>query len=204
MDQLIDTTTPDLVSSNVGKEFESLVLNRLDYESERGNGDFGRYGVQVSFVPKEGGGVEPMPIQSLPDIEGVLNNGRQIIWDCKVLTTAASLSLSEYRTSKSKSRQLRHMLNRSKNNAICGFLIHWNSRKLKRTEYPPATHWFPVDERIRFWRDFEAHETSSINRSDCDLYGYRVEWTKNDRERKYRPDVMRVIANLAGVQVFKR
>jgi len=184
--------------SITGREFEDKIADRLEVYKSLGSAHIGRYGVQVlgSPDPTHPSGTRWTPLRSLPDYEGALHTGQQVIFDAKVVS-AASLSLSEYRWegtgSKSKSRQLRHMLDRSLYNVGCYLLIHWNPRAGKTFATPPETYLFPVRLRSQFWQAFVRAEVKSISLKDCQELGARVQWNRNGRERSARPDVLPAI-----------
>lgn len=181
-----------------GKEFESLVAERLEKLKEQGRAHFNKYGVQVVGSPDRShpSGIRWDPIRSFPDFEGVMTNGRQVIFDTKVCSQA-SFDLSKYRWEGTKSgpraRQLRHMLDRSMYRVPCYFLMHWNAREGKTFSEPSETYLFPVSNDIDFWLRFLRAEVKSINRKDCETYGTAVLWDKIGMERTYRPDLLRAI-----------
>ena len=154
-----------------GKEFEDLVARWA-----RGLGDKGsisRYGVQAVRA----GPTQIIAMKSLPDFEGILSDDhRQIIFDCKVCSQA-SFNLSPYRDR--KKRQTDHMLERSQYGAICGFLIHWNERRLKTKSEVAETWWFPIHHEMKFWHEFKSAEVRRITRADCREYGTEVTWQRN-------------------------
>jgi len=155
-----------------GKEFEDAVARWA--RSLGGDGSIGRYGVQSV---RTGGPLGAIQIKSLPDFEGIMGWGDwQYIWDCKACSQA-SFNLAAYRDR--KKRQLTHMIERSRFGAICGFLIHWNERKLKTKTEKEETWWFPVHHLHPFWESFFAAEVKRITRIDCMEHGKEVAWHKN-------------------------
>lgn len=132
---------------------------------------------------------------SLPDFEGVLHTGNQIIFDCKVCSQA-SFPFDKYRseTRGARSRQLRHMLKRSRFGAKCYFLMHWNERNLVKKTIPATTVMVPVMHDFDFWHHVESGEIKSMNRDDSLTIGVEVHWIANDGRRKLRPDFLGVVA----------
>ena len=191
---------PDFRGVGAGRAFEDSTLERLSNEEANGHGCFGRYGVQAAVMGRHAdGSVHARLIPSLPDFEGVLSpSGRQVVWDNKVVS-GPSLNLVNYReaTKGSRRRQFRHMIDRADHGAICGFLIHWNSRELKSTSQEASTWWLPVSSRMRIWKEFVCGELRVLTRAQCETHGLEVFWNKGDRERKYRPDVLSVWRELA-------
>ena len=129
-------------------------------------------------------------------------DGRQIIFDCKV-NSGSSFSWTDYRpeTRGSRSRQLRHMLKRSRFGAKCFFLMHWNERALVKQTFPARTFVLPVMHHFDYWHRVESGEVKSINLSDCNTLGIEVEWTKRDRGTKYRPDYLPALLRFGEVYV---
>ena len=171
-----------------GKDFQALCKDRAGEYKKLGIALITEYGVQGVFADGKW-----MPIQSLPDFEGVSASGHQFMFDCKVCSQA-SFALGPYRqdTRASKARQLRHMRNRAAYNVPSFFLIHWNARILKTMSYPPETFIFPIEDN-EFWADFDAARVQSITREDCDRWGVRVEWNLIGKSRTYRPEFFRAV-----------
>lgn len=193
---------PDYRGKTAGKDFEKDTMSRLEKEKELGNGSFGRYGTKASFFKKPGeDGVQAHAQQSLPDFEGDLWNGQHCIWDNKVVS-GASFDMSKYRagTRGAKALQLEHMMDRSRFRAICGFLIHFNSRKLSKSVEPSKTFWLTVHPQMRLWKAFDRGDITNINRSHCEEFGVKIRWTKRERDRKYRPDVVGFLLERAGLE----
>jgi penicillin-binding protein-related factor A (putative recombinase) len=187
---------PSFSGGQAGKKFEEITLQRLKKIEDRGEGCFGRYGVQFAVTGRNPDGTATGHVmQSLPDFEGVLSpTGRHVIWDNKV-TSQASFDLSPYRmsTKGKKRRQFEHMMRRSVSGAICGFLIHWNERETKTRKDKAITYWLPIHASMRLWREFDCGELKTLRRDHCEAHGYEVEWNKYERERKYRPDLLGVL-----------
>lgn len=174
------------------KELEAYCL--LD-SSWKGNSDryaMGRYGVQVSQMKDASGNFVMTPISSLPDFEGVIQGGRQFIFDCKVCGSA-SFSLDN---DKFKKRQLTHMMNRSRFGVVCFLLIHFSERRLKTKTDEAATWAFPIHPEEPFWRQFDRGEVRSISRINCEEYGVIVDWWLPPGCRKIRPNLYPVIEHL--------
>jgi len=57
-----------------------------------------------------------------------------------------------------KALQLRHMYDRSAFGAVCFFLIHFNSRELKKRTVDAATYAMPVHREHPYWQRFEQRE----------------------------------------------
>jgi penicillin-binding protein-related factor A (putative recombinase) len=177
-----------------GARFEAIVKERCVQLHSRGLFHCGRYGVQAVRT-----GDAWQVMQSLPDFEGVTRDGRQAIFDAKVCSQS-SFALDKYRmeTKGSRSRQLKHMLDRSLFGVRCFFLIHWNERRLTTRTEPAVTYAFPVQQGHPFWESFLAGEIKSIRRSDCETYGHKIAWNHaTSRDSKQRPDVLAAVVETA-------
>lgn len=172
-----------------GKDLERLVVELSSEYKRRKLAHITRCGVQAVRMKEDW-----QVIQSLPDFEGLLRDGRQLIFDCKVCSQA-SFDLTKYRseTKGARARQLRHLLERSEFGAICFFLLHWNARSGKTFSEVPVTYIFPVTEGSDFWESFRSGEVRSINRKDCASLGHKVRWQSSERGRKERPDFVATI-----------
>jgi len=169
-----------------GKEFEELLLFRARQMEKRGALTMGRYGVQGSMFGKPGEDQHWQPIPSLPDFEGVLPSGRQFILEVKV-TSSASFPISD----KLEERQLAHMLRRSRFNALCFLVVHFNGRKLQRKADPPVTYAMPVSDSCPFWQSFARREVSGLRRDHCELYAIEMPWNLySERAKKLTPDLL--------------
>ena len=178
-----------------GSEFETLIVEQNAIYEDAGIACIGRYGVQAARMKDE------WIIQSsLPDFEGPLAEGLHITFDAKVCSQA-SFSWSPYRsmTRGAKSRQLKHMIRRSRFKAKCFFLFHWNERVMKTKTVPAATFVLPVLHNFDYWDKVESGEIGSINIDDCNRIGIEVEWTKRDRGTKYRPDYLTSLVGFSEV-----
>ncbi|MEM1225979.1 MAG: hypothetical protein AAGJ40_09780 [Planctomycetota bacterium] len=198
---LIDVSAvPDFTGRRAGKEFEDIVKKRMDDESDSQNVCIDRSGVKAAIRERrDDGTVVAQVMKSRVDFDGLLPAGRAFDFDCKVCS-GASFPLNQYREdigTKSKTNQMEYLMRRSRFRSLAGFLIHWNSRELRTKTEPAETFWFPVDQRMRFWRSFMLMDVRSINRSACRTYGYEVRWNRRGRERNYRPDVLSLLLALA-------
>ena len=185
------------------KEFEKTCQYRMESEERAGNATMSRYGVHAVFIERPNTATGMMekawqPIHSLPDFEGILPpDGRQFIFDCKVCS-AASFPLDE---DKFKKRQLKHLLIRSEFGAITFLLLHFNRRSLKTKKVPERTVAFPVVEGHTFWDSFDRGIVKRIQHEDCDEFAIEVEWNAGLTGRTDRPDVLRAIHELAGMEL---
>ena len=177
-----------------GSEFQALVKQRCDQLRESGLASIGLYGVQAARRADDW-----VILQSLPDFEGVTRDARQTIFDAKVCSQA-SFALDKYRieTKGARSRQLSHMLERSRYGVRCFFLVHWNRRELSKRIEEAITYAFPVRQGHPFWESFLAGEAKVLRRTDCEAYAMEVPWClANRRDRKLRPDVMAAVTQTA-------
>lgn len=179
-----------------GKQFEDLIVYRLNQYRKAGFGSFHRPGVHAVTQSRfPDGSVRARLIPSLPDFQGVFGRPqREAVFDCKVCSQA-SMDLSKYRleTKGARARQLKFLYERSAFGSACFFLIHWNPRNLKTKAIPAETFAVPVFEGCPFWDAFERGEEKSLSRSQCGEYGMRVEWVVNGREQSPRPDLETVL-----------
>lgn len=189
------TVSPDRTSQErlKGERFQKIVLERCKQLSDLGLASIGEYGVQSAR--RVDGTV--VTIQSLPDFEGVTSDGRQAIFDAKVCSQA-SFNLAKYRRTPEvkgpRSKQLTHMLDRSRFGVRCFFLIHWNPRLLKTRRVAPVTYAFPVSHDHPFWLAFAVGDEKSITRPHCEVHGFVVPWTlATGNDRKFRPDVLAAV-----------
>ena len=171
-----------------GKEFENIVVNRMKWEEKHGRATMARYGVHAVRIKGEW-----QPINSLPDFEGVLRNGRQFVFDAKVCRQS-SFPLQD---DKLHVRQREHLLRRADFNAICFLLIHFPERVLRTRIVPMETWAFPVYRNHPFWESFERAEVRSITRQHCWDWGVSVTWDLTPKARITRPNVVRAIRELA-------
>lgn len=184
-----------------GKEFETLLLDAARREEEAGILTMDRYGVECSVF-----GGKTVPIESKPDFEGITVLGRQFIIEAKANSQA---SFQMYPTV-IKAKQVKHMLTRSRFNAWCFLVIHFNERILKNAVQPAFTSAIPVnDENPRWQRYVDAcaawkrekrtnpeaklEPQGSITRDEAQETGTLILWRVPDRCRKALPDIARLI-----------
>ena len=175
-----------------GKELEVLVKERAVEYLAMQLADITSCGVQaVPIGTDPDGKLKWQVIKSLPDFEGVTSFAVQFVFDCKVCSQA-SFNLAKYReeTRGERSRQLKHMLKRSRFQVPCFFLLHWNSRVLTTFCEPAETFLFPIDVNMEFWQSFDRGEKRSITREDCRTYGVECKWSIYGNGRKPRPDLL--------------
>ena len=169
------------------KEFERLCIYAMEGAERVGDATMSRYGVQASLQNNEW-----RPIESLPDFEGILQGGRQFVFDCKVCSQA-SFPLDD---DKFKRRQLKHLLRRAKFGGITFLLIHWNQREMKTRTDEARTVVFPLcgHHAGNFWVRVDAGAEKRITRDACDEYGIDVDWT--GPAGKERPNLLAAILRL--------
>lgn len=178
--------TPELLT---GRGFEKLINKEAARLLVLSEADIGRYGVQCSHM-----GDKVIPMASLPDYEGVVNQvPKQVIFDAKVCSQS-SFPLNPYTDNKNKAKQIKHMRQRSTFGCTCGLLMHWNQRVLKTRTDPAETFWFPVNNEV-FWPEFDRGERKSITRDDCFMFGYLVQWHQPGRTRTAVPDLFNLFEN---------
>ena len=189
---------PDFAGRSAGRDFEKRVLERLDWEENHHNGTYDRSGVKAAVRGFNKDGTVIAQLQkSKPDFEGILPSGRPLIFDTKVIT-GPSFNMSAYRTdigSTAKSNQYKYMLRRCKYGALCGFLIHFNSREFKRKKKEYAeTLFLVVNPKMRVWREFEECSVTVFTRDDCRVNGFEVPWNfKSKLDKRLRPDLIQTI-----------
>jgi len=185
------------LDSMTGKDLENAVKERATEYKESGSAHVTACGVQTVMIGVDSAG-RPLwqRIKSLPDFEGVNSFGQQFIFDCKVCS-AASFGLSDYReeTRGEKSRQLKHMFERSQFGVPCFFMMHWNTRKLKTFSEDHATYLFPINQQSEFWQGFLRAEIRSITRRDCEELGAVIDWNTFGSGRKPRPDFLAAMSD---------
>ena len=135
-----------------GKEFETLLLDAAKRLEACGTLTLGRYGVQgVTF------GGKTILVPSLPDLEGCLRGGRQVVIEAKCCA-GASFPLADDHFRK---RQYAHLARRAAFGALCFITIHWAERRLASGIQCGMTVAVPVDassQRPMPTRDLEANE----------------------------------------------
>lgn len=194
------TLAINLPSELTGKQFEDLIVPRLDWMRKRGKASIRRYGVHANVISRyEDGTVRARLIPSQPDFEGVFGRyATQTMFDAKVCSQS-SFDLAKYRpeANGARARQLTHMYERASHGCPCFFLIHWNRRSLVSKIEPAETWAFPVHRDMFFWESFDSGMEKRINREHCRTHGVMVTWSANGSERTIRPDIMPAIL---GVQ----
>ena len=185
-----------------GIEFEQLLSAAADREEKIGVLTMDHYGVTMSVQ----NGVT-MGIQSKPDFEGVLFNGRQFIFEAKVCSSASFPMTKD----KIKPRQVSHLLTRSKFNVPCFVVIHWNARELKKSKVESVTVAIPVSENDPRWQRFidanakakreskvhgrpiPVEPQGSISLEESISIGKIIPWTIPKGCRKATPDLLSFI-----------
>ncbi len=162
-----------------GKEFEDLLLEAAARQKDQLI--MGRYGVQANMI----NGVWT-PVRSYPDFEGVRCGGRQFIIEAK----ACSESSFPLKDDHFRDRQYKHMCRRALYGVECFLLIHFNYRKLKKSEDPACTIRIPVDPGRGLWKRFEAGDLRSISREMAREHGTVVAWTTPPRCKKSLPEFL--------------
>jgi len=167
-----------------GKEFETLLLDAAKRLEACGTLTLGRYGVQgVTF------GGKTILVPSLPDLEGCLRGGRQVVIEAKCCA-GASFPLADDHFRK---RQYAHLARRAAFGALCFITIHWAERRLASGIQCGMTVAVPVDASMPFWQRYEAGEARSLTRDESLNIGCIVPWTVPKGCRKPLPDLMRFL-----------
>jgi hypothetical protein len=184
-----DHTPPKLA----GKEFEELILHRARQLEADGVLTLSRYGVQGSM--RDG---KWMPIQSYPDFDGTIApDGTELICEAKAVTGTRV----QFDDSHAKTKQIEHMLRRSRFGAKCFLLIHWNRRVLKTRTDEAITHAVPVTHDCPFWDGYLRGEEKSISRHQADLYGLVLPWYPySERGRKATPAIEMMTGRLLATK----
>lgn len=190
-----------------GKDFEALIVPRLErYRMDR-IGSFNRPGVHATTSQRfDDGTVRARLIQSLPDFQGVFGRPqREAVFDAKVCSQA-SFNLAKYRKESrgARQRQLQFMYERDAFGSVCFFLIHWNDRELQTRTVPAVTYAFPVSYDHPFWETFERGSEKAIKRKHCEEYAIEVPWITMGQERTLRPDLMFAIGKFAMKRQSRR
>lgn len=164
-----------------GKEFETLILAAAKREEASGGLTLSRYGVQGVIF---GGKTTLVP--SLPDFDGCLAGGRQIIIEAKCMQ-GASFPLND---DKFKNRQYAHMAKRAEFGALCFLLIHFAERLMVTKRDAGMTVAVPVSARHPFWMLYETGERKSLSRDEALSIGKIVPWRIPKGCRKALPDLL--------------
>ncbi len=165
-----------------GKELEALLLEAAKREESAGRLTMSRYGVQgVTF------GGKTILVPSLPDFEGCLPGGRQIIIEAKCCQGSAFPLADDH----FRDRQYRHMATRARFGALAFLVIHFAERYLKTTGTDPGmTVAVPVDEQMQFWMAYTNREARTLSRSEATTIGTIVPWNVPKGCRKPLPNLM--------------
>lgn len=164
-----------------GKEFETLILEAAKREEASGGLTLSRYGVQGVIF-----GGKTILVPSLPDFDGCLAGGRQIIIEAKACQKP-HFALDE---SKFKDRQYAHMAKRAEFGALCFLLIHFAERNLVTKRDPGMTVAVPVSARHPFWMLYETGERKTLSRDEALSIGQIVPWRIPKGCRKALPDLL--------------
>jgi hypothetical protein len=187
------TPTPEKLK---GDEFESALKDAAAREEKQGLLTMDHYGVTLSVQ----NGIT-MGVQSKPDFEGVLFNGRQFIFEAKS-KTGASFPLVK---NELKPRQVSFMLGRAKFGVPCFLVIHWNARQLKKSKVDAFTVAIPVSDADSRWQRFvdayakakrekaPVEPQGSISLEESLAIGKIVPWITPKGCRKPTPDILSFI-----------
>lgn len=174
----LTTYVPAKLKGNTGKDnFEDLLLQAAKRMKDRLT--MSRYG--VTCIRRGPGDV--MAIPSKPDFEGVFAGSSQFIIEAKV-ESGASFSLG---AEAFKELQYNHMAERARYGVPCFLVIHYNYRKLNKTEDPAFTVALPVHPELQMWRDYESKELKRIPREMALALGTIIPWTMPKGTRKPLP-----------------
>lgn len=155
----------------------------------------GRYGVQARMMKNPASGrAEWQVVPSLPDFEGTLAGGRQIIIEAK---TCSQASYPLYQTQEKRPKQIAHMMKRSRFGALCFLLLHFNRRELKTKTEEATTYAIPVSRESKFWAEYENGGHKNLTRDEAELYGIRIPWNcHSTRASKLTPDLTAMVQNI--------
>lgn len=174
-----------------GKEFEAEIMEAGIRHSKRLDMEIGRFGTTVALIK---GKWQPVP--SLPDFDCVIRGGRQVIIEAK----AVSGRLLDMQKSKLKPSQVRYMLKRLPFGSLCFLLIHFNERKLVKSQTPAITVLLPVQSSDPKWLEFvKTKHGPGISPEAALETGVEVEWTAVGRETKPLPDIYAAVKKLEHV-----
>lgn len=183
----------DMPKSLKAKEWEKECQEAFQWTRKRGIATASRYGVVATMI--EG---KWIPIPSLPDFEGVVNEdgkrGRQFIFDCKVCS-GPSFPIGKLR--EERKRQLNHMLERAEFGAICFFAVWFNEWQTQSNYYPPSSWAFPVFKQHPLWEQFAAGFGSTITRLACEEYAVPIQWQAPSGGHKVRPNLLGAVHAVA-------
>lgn len=140
-----------------------------------------RYGVQgVTF------GGKTILLSSLPDFGGVLAGGRLFNIEAKCAAGASFPLASDH----FRDRQYSHMAKCARFGGLSFLLIHFAERRLVSKVEAGMTVAVPVNERMTFWRHYEAGDAKSLSRDEALTIGHIVPWTVPPRCRKALPNIL--------------
>lgn len=148
-----------------GKEFEKLLMEAAARGKDRLT--MGRYGTEVRWIRGE-----QTPVDSLPDFEGVFDDGRQFIVETKACSQA-SFGFNE----KFLDRQLPHLLKRAPYGVTCLLVIHFNRRELSKSVVEAVTLALPVTPLNQFWQDVKSGKIKSVTPAAALEHGRAIRWT---------------------------
>lgn len=177
-----------------GKEFETLILEAAKREEASGGLTLSRYGVKgITLADKR-----TILVPSLPDFEGVLAGGRQIILEAKVWSKK-SFQIDPMFI---KVTQVSHMLTRSRFGVLCYLVIHFTKSSGKTYIDPAITVAIPVTDQFPIWQQFldaaaaakaageKLGTFASISRDEAQDMGQLVPWRIPKGCRKALPDLL--------------
>jgi len=177
-----------------GKDFEDLCIQRARKEEDNGNLTMGKYGVRGAF---DAATKTWRPIPSYPDFEGVTMDGRQFIFDAKVISGTSLPMKADH----SPLRQREHLFKRWDWNVTTFYLVHclaFTSPAGKKT-YPEMTIALPTDPGLEHWEGVGDESRKSFSRDDLLKFGLIVHWTLPDSaSRKKLPNFLAAIRKLRG------
>lgn len=160
------------------KEFEQLILDAGKRDKRM---SIVRYGVQVSMIKGEW-----VPIQSLPDFDGILDNGKQFIMEAKV-SGSTSLGLNKAEV---KPRQIKHMLKRAQMGVPCFLIIHFNEKVMVTKTHPAITVAVPVNDEDARWELLaDGKPAGNLGRCEACKMGTVITWSVPPRCKKVLPDI---------------
>jgi penicillin-binding protein-related factor A (putative recombinase) len=164
-----------------GKELETLILDAAKREEASGTMILFRYGVQGTTF-----GGKTILLSSLPDFGGVLAGGRQFNIEAKCAAGASFPLASDH----FRDRQYSHMARCARMGALSFLMIHFAERRLMSKTDPGMTVAVPVNEKMSFWRFYEAGDARSLSREEALSLGCIVPWVVPPRCRKPLPDLL--------------
>jgi hypothetical protein len=180
--------------------FEELLMTEAGRLEAQGFLTMGRYPVASVTIK---GSAHPIQVPSLPDFEGVFNDGRQFVIEAKVCSESA------FKIDKAhlKPRQVKHMLTRHQFGVPGFLLIHFNEREGKTFYDPPLTvgiHIRPErDGGHPVWEKFVADKkgayAGSLDRAEVRSLGTVMEWHTPKQCRSPRPNLVKFLLSHRGI-----